>query len=92
MEHTSAFTSIIEKEGFTPASVACLQDAIHTVQPTIPISRIHFLFNVIILFLIVFLLKLVAKVGERNNAIMTNYTPKMFLFRHSSFLRLMNCL
>jgi hypothetical protein len=55
---SAAFTSIIAKEGFTPASVACLQDAIHTVQPTIPISRNHFLFTVIILTLIVFLLKL----------------------------------
>ena len=54
MEHTSAFTSIIAKEGFTPASVACLQDAIHTVQPTIPISRIHFLLTVIILSLLIF--------------------------------------
>ena len=51
-------TSIIAKEGFTPASVACLQDAIHTVQPTIPISRNHFLFTVIILSLNCHLLKL----------------------------------
>ena len=38
----------------TAPSIDTMQDAIHTVQPTIPISRIHFLLTVIILSLLIF--------------------------------------
>lgn len=59
-------------------------------QPITPISRIHFLFTVIIL--IVFIKKLTTKVDQSRKDRVTYIPLIMFYFRHSSFLIINRCM